>query len=792
MDKLKLLILMAGLFISISGVKAQSDEVTEMKWPREVTTKNGVLTYYQPQIDSYKDNIIEGRCAISMQPENGDMLFGAFWFRSFLQTDKAARTAVLDQIEIMDLQFPGLTDSLEIADKSEKIGSTLENMDIVISLDRLIASLDEAKGIENLGDNIDNSPPIIYYRDRPTVLITVDGDPIWKELKEQNLKYVANSPFFISQDLNTNQYYINGGGKWFTTKTPPDNWTVTNDVAPNIKNFAEANAPKSENTENVKDDSDIIPELLVVYKPSELIVTSGEPDYKPIKNTDLLFVTNTEDDIIMDINTQMHYILLAGRWYKSKTLADGSWEFEEPINLPADFQNIPADGDMANVRVSVPNTDEAKDALLEQTIPQTAQVVRSEAKLEVEFDGAPKFRQIANTDVSYSINSDKSVMKINQKYYCVDNGIWFISNYPDGPWEVSDHRPDEVDQIPPSEPVYNTKYVYVYNSTPEVVYVGYLPGYTHSYVYNGIIVYGTGYHYPYWYGSVYYPRPVTYGYSVHYNPFSGWGFHLGYYYGWVGWRYHPYYRPYWGPCGYRPGYRNGYYDGYHHGYHSGFRQGVADSYQPGSQNAYLNQAGGVRQTTTRGQVVRSNGISRPSERPNNMYSDRSGNVYERTKQGEWKERSNTARRAITNPREAGNTKRGDVDQPRKGQDNNRTRETTPQKREAAPQTRPETRPVTPQTRERTKQRTQPEQRRQEPRTPVREQPQRQAQPKKQAQPQPQTRPVGRSTPPLNLNNSYENRQRGQENYNRSRSNTRPAVQPSSPAKGNSGDRERRR
>src|SRR5690606_32538763 len=120
----------------------------------------------------------------------------------------------------------------------------------------------------------------------------------------------------------------------------------------------------------------------------------------------------------------------------------------------------------------------------------------------------------------------------------------------------------------------------------------------------------------------------------HYNPFSGWGFHLGYYYGWVGWRYHPYYRPYWGPCGYRPGYRNGYYDGYHHGYHSGFRQGVADSYQPGSQNAYLNQAGGVRQTTTRGQVVRSNGISRPSERPNNMYSDRSGNVYERTKQGE--------------------------------------------------------------------------------------------------------------------------------------------------------------
>ncbi len=742
-------------------MKAQTDKITDIEWPREVSTNEGILTYYQPQIDSYTGNILEGRCAISLKPEKGEMLFGAFWFRSFLQTDKEARTAVLDQIDIMDLQFPGLTDSTEIANKSAKIASTLEKMDIVISLDRLIASLDDAERTQNLADNIDNTPPIIYFRTEPTILITVDGDPIWKELKDQNLQYVENSPFFIAEDLQTKSYYINGGGKWYTTKTPPDNWVVTGNVASNIKEFAKANAPENENTETAKNEADITPKLLVVYKPSELIATSGEPDYKPIQGTKLLYVANTENDIIMDINTQMHYVLLAGRWYKSKTLADGSWVFEDPRNLPADFQNIPAESQMASVRVSVPNTDEAKDALLEQTIPQTAEVVRSEAKLEVNFDGDPKFKQISNTDVSYSVNSDKQVMKINQKFYCVDNGIWFISNYPAGPWEVSDHRPDEVDQIPPSAPVYNTKYVYVYNSTPEVVYVGYLPGYTYSYVYGGVVVYGTGYNYPYWYGSVYYPRPVTYGYNVHYNPYTGWGFGMGYSYGWIGWGYHPYYRPYWGPCGYRAGYRNGYYNGYHHGYHSSINNGVGNGYRAGSQNAYRNQQSGVRNTSTRDQVARNKDVSRPSNRPNNIYADKKGNVYERSKQGDWKERTNVGTRDAPKSKEAAKTKRDDINQGTRQPGNNTIKETRPQtKPDRRPQTREQKKPPTkPQTRPQTRKKAIP-------------------------QTQPKPRPTERQPSPPNLNNSYQNRERGQQNYDRSRSYSAPKTRKTAPAKEN--------
>ncbi len=726
----KYLFVFFWIFIAFQS-NAQDSFLTELSWPREIKTDKGLVTYYQPQIDSYSANIIEGRCALSFKPKGGELSFGAFQFRAFLQTDKETRTATLDQIAILQLQFPGVDDSTKMESAKESIRKQIEGMGIVMSLDRLIASIDENEDIKALGDNINNTPPQIFYREKATILISVDGDPLWKELKDQGLEYVQNSPFFIAKDSKTGAYFINGDGNWYSKKSSAANWAVTKDVPNNIENFAAQNRPKdaTEKTipENIeKSESVVVPEVLVVYKPSELIVTGGTPDYKTIEGTSLLYVENSEDDILMDINSQMHYVLIAGRWYKSKTLADGSWTFQEPGDLPADFAKISEDSPMGDVLTSVPGTDAARDALLEQAIPQTAEVVRSEAKLEVNFDGDPQFKHISNTDVAYSLNSDKSVLKINKKYYCVDNGIWFVSNYPEGSWEVSDQRPPEVDQIPPTEPVYNTKYVYVYSSTPEVVYVGYLPGYTNSYIYDGVIVYGTGYYYPYWYGSIYYPRPVTYGYGVHYNPYIGWGFSMSYSYGWIGWGYIPYYRHYWGPCGYHAGYRNGYYNGYDHGYNHGYNSGIVDGYRVGSRNAYKYQSTGVRQTNSRDQMARAKDVSRASKRPNNMYSDKKGNVYQRNDKGDWDKMLNQSREKQAPVKE--NTK-----------------------------TRQSPRPDAP-----TRQ------------TPTRERPTRKTPTRENPATAPsRPKPAKQPAPNPNLNKSYESRERGQQNYQRSHQQAAP-------------------
>jgi hypothetical protein len=112
--------------------------------------------------------------------------------------------------------------------------------------------------------------------------------------------------------------------------------------------------------------------------------------------------------------------------------------------------------------------------------------------------------------------------------------------------------PPAIYTIPPSCPIYNCRYVYVYDSTPEVVYCGYLPGYTGCYVYGPTIVYGTGYGYPAWFGVEYIARPWTWGVGAYFDFWSGtWGFGLGYAWGPV-WFVRDHHRHgWWGPGGYR-------------------------------------------------------------------------------------------------------------------------------------------------------------------------------------------------------------------------------------------------
>mgnify|MGYP001820168124 FL=1 len=248
------------------------------------------------------------------------------------------------------------------------------------------------------------------------------------------------------------------------------------------------------------------------------------------------------------------YVLLSGRWFRSKS-KDGPWTFVPADELPEGFSNIPPASDIGGLRTSVAGTPEAEEAVLDAQIPQTAAIKRSEASLSVEYDGSPKFESIPGTEVAYAVNTGAQVLEVGGRYYAVDNGVWFTSGSATGPWVVADDIPEEqIAEIPPSSPVYNTTHVHVYDSSPEVVYVGYTPGYLWSYPHYGVPVYGTGWYYPPYYGRWYYPRPPTWGFNVGYNPWTGWNFGMSWSNGFFsfgmswGGGYGGAYRP-WGCCG---------------------------------------------------------------------------------------------------------------------------------------------------------------------------------------------------------------------------------------------------
>jgi hypothetical protein len=170
------------------------------------------------------------------------------------------------------------------------------------------------------------------------------------------------------------------------------------------------------------------------------------------------------------------------------------------------------------VLASVPGTSQAKEALVANDVPQTATVTRNEAKLAVAYDGQPQFKSIEGTALAYAVNTPTPVIVVGANYYAVENGVWFVAASPAGPWVVADSVPTAIYTIPPSSPVHNVTYVKVYGSTPQVVYVGYTPGYYGAVVSSdNVVVYGTGWRYPAYVGSVWYGAAYTYGYGVAYG-----------------------------------------------------------------------------------------------------------------------------------------------------------------------------------------------------------------------------------------------------------------------------------
>ena len=636
--------LLAFSLLSFSIVWAQEEAVDY--WPREIETTKGVLVVYQPQPDKLEGNILSGLTAVAFEMKDSkEPIFGAVWFEARLDTDRAERMATITDLTITQVRFPDQNE-----EKAKQLKTLLEEempkWNIPISMDRLMTTLEMAETRSKGTQKINTDPPKIIFMTEPAVLITLDGKPHLQQIEGSKLKRIINTPFTILFETAKNTYYLYADkDTWYTATEVLGDWAIAEKVSSEIAALApkkKANAEGQPQQKEDKGEPGPPPKVIVATEPTELISSAGKPEFTPLSGTDLLYMSNTDSDVLMDIKKQEYYILLSGRWFVSKKM-EGPWKYVAGDKLPADFAKISEDSEMGTVLYAVPGTDVAKEAVLDAQIPQTASVDRKKATLRVEYDGEPKFETITGTKMTYAINTATPVIQLDGKYYACDEAIWFVSDSAKGPWQVATSIPDTIYTIPPDSPIYNVTYVRIYNSTPEVVYVGYTPGYTSTYVYGTTIVYGTGYWYSGWYGHYYYPRPATWGYHVRWNPWTGWG--VGFSYGYGPFRFAVgvgvWYRGgWWGPgryYGYGHGYRHGYRHGARAGYRAGYRASHNNTYHNNIYRSQRNQARARTQTAT---VRRGAAVARTStNRANNVYADRNGNVHRKTNNG-WENRSN--------------------------------------------------------------------------------------------------------------------------------------------------------
>ena len=554
-------------------------------WPREVKTSIGVVTLYQPQVDNWDGVQVEFRSAVSVKANaEAPPVYGVVWGTTHTSVDKDARLVRLYDRQFTKAVFPSAPDKQ--AAWKQVLEREVQPAVKEIALDRLAAML-EVAAADKLAASVPvkNDPPKILLSTRPAILVYVDGAPVYQPVKQTKLERAINTRVLLLRQKNDHFMKVFDG--WLTAEALEGPWKVLKKESSDLKQ-ALADAKASGQVDflpggNPNDavtlpslKSGKVPAIFVATTPSELVVTEGEPSYVPIPGTELEYVKNTTGNMFRHTADQKLYLLISGRWFRAAA-SDGPWEYVASDALPKDFAKIPDDSEKENVKAAVAGTPQAKEALIANAIPQTAEVKIQATKIDPpKFDGEVKLAPIEGTSLQYVVNTATPIIQVNPtSWYAVQDAVWFTAKGAGGPWSVATSVPTVIYTIPPSSPLHYVTYVKIYEAKADVVYEGYTPGYYGSCVSQGTVVYGTGYYYPPYVGTAWYGPPVTYGAGVGmtYTPWTGWTYGFGFGWSWgtvtvgwgwgaypwwgpVGWGYYypyPYYRPpYWGGAAYGP------------------------------------------------------------------------------------------------------------------------------------------------------------------------------------------------------------------------------------------------
>jgi hypothetical protein len=524
----------------ITAAKTGSDQSGDPGWPRERYQNGTRLIIYQPQVDDWKDfQELTWRMAVSLTPKDGRELVGVVEMKGHTDIDNVSKVAVISNPEVTSTYFPSLANATK--EKIDQLFKSFIPSTVSISLHRLIASTPMQTA--PTGVQLNNDPPKIFVGDRPSILLSVDGEPVLSEVPNTNLKFVVNTQWPLFFDTATSTYYLAVGQQWLAANSLEGQWSASKKLPPEMSKVAQDkqwSALKKIIPPPAKPGG-AAPVVFYSDKPAEVLLFDGQPVYAQIPGTQLTYATNTDSVVFVFTPTQQFYYLTAGRWFSAMDL-QGPWTYATP-DLPADFAKIPASSPASAILASVPGTDEAKDAVLLAQVPTTMTIkpAEAQAKVKVEYGGDPKFEPIKGTSMSYATNTQDKVIKVGDVYYLCLQGVWFMSPNPQGPWTTCTSVPQEIYTIPPSSPVYNVTYVTQTANSDGTITANYTAGYLGGFILGAatgaIIANGSGYWWPpYTYGG-YYPYAATYGGAyygaAHYNSATG-------AYGWSQTAYGPY------------------------------------------------------------------------------------------------------------------------------------------------------------------------------------------------------------------------------------------------------------
>ncbi|HVH29841.1 MAG TPA: hypothetical protein VM818_24000 [Vicinamibacterales bacterium] len=499
-------------------------------WPRDYTTPSGgAVRVFQPQVATWTNqNHMVAYSAVSYIAKDAKQpALGTVKLEADTTVALSERLVNFADVKLTESNFPNLPKE-QLQEVVARIQRAVPEQELIIGLDRVLARLDKSQIIPKNVDGVKADPPEVFYSTSTAVLVNIDGDPVWSPIQGNDLKFAVNTNWDLFQHPTGNTLFLRYNTSWLTAADLKGPWKPAGKLPESFSKLPADNG----NWDDVKTalpgrtlSGSAVPKVFVSTKPAELILLQGGPNYLTVSGTKLLWVSNTESDVFRLGKTGSVYFLVSGRWFSAPDFT-GPWMFATQT-LPDDFKRIPVTHERSRVLASVPGTDQAIEAVLLAQIPETARVNKKTVQApDVQYQGTPEFQPIEQTSVARAVNTDKDIIKVGDLYYMCFQGVWFMGQSANGPWNVASSVPKEIYQIPPSSPSYNVTNVTIIEDDDDEVVFATTAAYTGMMVAWGCAVWGTGYYYPpyVYYGGfypMYYPYYPTYGFHASYNPWTG-------------------------------------------------------------------------------------------------------------------------------------------------------------------------------------------------------------------------------------------------------------------------------
>src|SRR5438094_2821959 len=210
--------LIASPFERATGT-ATSDQPADPGWPREKYSNGTRLIIYQPQVDDWKNfQELSWRMAVSLTPKGGKEVVGIVEMKGNTDVDNFAKIVMITNPQVTGTYFPSLDPAT--AEKMQQLVKNFVPPTITISLHRLIASLPMPQA--PAGVQLNNDPPKIFVGYRPSILLSVDGEPVLSDVPKTNLKFVVNTQWPLFSDIENSSYYFPVVQHWL----PPSGFVV--------------------------------------------------------------------------------------------------------------------------------------------------------------------------------------------------------------------------------------------------------------------------------------------------------------------------------------------------------------------------------------------------------------------------------------------------------------------------------------------------------------------------------------------------------------------------------------